>query len=246
MFNEILQQIGLSPNEAKIYETLLGLKEAGISEIASQANIYRRNVYDAIKRLIDKGLVFPILSKGENTYSPVEPHKLLELVREREKRFTDILPELQKQYEERKNCQEAYIYRGIEGFKNYMRDILRVGKDVCFVGGKLVWLSPSLKAFSENFFKEAKKKKIKFYGIFDAEAKNQPPDDLKHFGPAYKKFLPPKYSSESAMIIFGDYVVTYSDIKLKKMGEDMTIFVLRDRHLAESYKKWFWFMYENV
>ena len=43
MFTEILQQIGLSLNEAKIYEALLDLKEAGVSEISSRTSIHRRN-----------------------------------------------------------------------------------------------------------------------------------------------------------------------------------------------------------
>lgn len=240
MFTEILQQIGLSLNEAKIYETLLDLKEGGVSEIATQSNIHRRNAYDAMKRLIEKGLVFPILSKGENRYSPVDPSKLLELVREKESRFTDILPELQKRYRERPERQEAYIYRGIEGFKNYMRDILRVGQDVYFIGGKMAFLSSQIKPFSDQFFKEAKKKKIKFYGIYDYEVKKLG-KEIKCFDPPYK-FLPPSYSSISIVIIFGDYVVTYADVRVKKIDEHVTIFVLRDQNLAEGYQKWFQFM----
>ncbi len=244
MFTEILQQIGLSPNEAKIYEALLDLKEAGVSEISSRTSIHRRNAYDAIKRLVEKGLVFPILSKGENSYSPVDPQKLLELIKERETKFSDILPELQKKYEERNERQEAYIYRGIEGFKNYMRDILRVGQDVYFIGGKMIFLSPQIKPFSDQFFKEAKKKKIKFHGIFDAEVKKLG-DEVKCFDPPYK-FLPPQFSSNSVLLTFGDYVITYADAKIKIIDEHMTIFVLKDRHLAESYRKWFQFMFKQL
>lgn len=244
MFTEIFQEIGLSLNEAKIYEALLDLKEAGVSEISSRTSIHRRNAYDAIKRLVEKGLVFPILSKGENSYSPVDPQKLLELIRERETKFSDILPELQKKYEERNERQEAYIYRGIEGFKNYMRDILRVGEDVYFIGGKMLFISPQIKPFSEQFFKEAKKKGIKFHGIFDAEIKKLG-EEVKCFNPPYK-FLPPLYSTDSIVITFGDYVVTYANIKIKKIDEHVTIFVLKDSHLAESYRKWFQFMFKQL
>lgn len=244
MFTETLQKLGLSLNEAKIYEALLDLKEAGVGEISSEANIHRRNVYDTIKRLIDKGLVFPILSKGENLYSPVDPDKLLEFLKEKENHLTKILPELQQKYQQRQGKQEAYIYRGVEGFKNYMRDILRVGQDVSFIGGKLIWFDPHLKAFIEQFFKEAKRKNIKFHCIFDAEVKDKAQDTLKYFSLPHK-FLPSECSTDSAIVIFGDYVVTYTSVKLKKMDKNITIFVLRDKNLAESYRIWFQFMFDK-
>ncbi len=241
---KVLQELGLSPNEAKIYEALLDLKEAGVGAISTKAEIHRRNVYDAVKRLIDKGLIFPILAKGENLYSPVDPDKLLELVKEKEASLNKILPDLRKQYEERTGQQEAYIYRGIEGFKNYMRDILRVGKDVYFIGAKLGWFDPRLKTFLEQFFKEAKRKGINFHHIFDYEVKEKGKNDLSNFGEY--KFLPKEFATNSAIDIFGDYVVTFTGLKFKELDDRVTLFVLRDEKLAESYRTWFKFMYENL
>lgn len=240
---ETLQQIGLSLNEAKIYEALLDLKETGVSGISAHTKIHRRNAYDAIKRLIAKGLVFSVLSKNENLYSPVDPGKCLELIKEKEADFLKIMPELEKKYHQRRGKQEAYIYRGIEGFKNYMRDILKEEKDVFFIGGKLIWLDEQLKTFSEQFFKETKRKNIKFQGVFDAEVKDNK-EALKNF-PKPHRFLPPEHSTGSALIIFSDYVVTYTGVKLKKMDKHITIFVLRDKNLAESYKEWAKFVYKK-
>lgn len=240
---EILQQLGLSPNEAKIYEALLDLKEAGVGEISSRAEIHRRNVYDAINRLIDKGLIFPILTKGENLYSPVDPDKLLELVKEKETILNKALPGLRQKYEQRVGSQEAYIYRGIEGFKNYMRDLLRVGEDAYFIGAKLGWFDPRLKTFREQFFKEVKRKKIKFYHIFDHEVKEKQAEEIKKLQENYR-FLPKKYSTNSGIDIFGDYVVTFTGLHFKRLDDNGTLFVLRDKQLAESYKTWFQFMYD--
>lgn len=242
---ETLQQLHLSSNEAKIYIALLELNEAGVGALSIQTKIHRRNVYDAVRRLIDKGLAFPILSKGENVYSPVDPDKLLELIREKELELNKILPELRQKYQQKQSEQEAYIYRGIEGFKNYMRDILRVGSDVYFIGGKLIWFEPRLKNFTNQFFKEAKRKKMKFQGLFDAEVKTKGQDALKYFLPSSYKFLSAKYSSNATLVIFGDYVVSYTVIKTREMDENITIFVLRDKYLAEGYRTWFRFMFKR-
>ncbi|EKD76146.1 MAG: hypothetical protein ACD_43C00212G0001, partial [uncultured bacterium] len=99
MYTELLQEIGLSPNEAKIYETLLNIGETGVGDIATKANIHRRNVYDALQRLVQKGLVFTTFQKNENRYSAVDPNKLMELVREKQVHLAEVLPELQKMYQ---------------------------------------------------------------------------------------------------------------------------------------------------
>src|SRR5438045_713802 len=84
MNQQILEELGLSPNEARIYESLLERGESSISEVAINAKIHRRNAYDAVQRLINKGLCFQVFSAGENTYNAVDPDKLTELITERQ------------------------------------------------------------------------------------------------------------------------------------------------------------------
>ena len=48
-----------------------------------------------------------------------------------------------------------------------------------------------------------------------------------------------------ALHIFGDYVVTYTGVTIGKINEDITIFVIHSKNLAESYRTWFWYMWEQ-
>ena len=248
MSTEFLQQLGLSKNEVKIYEALLDLDQASVGEISSHTKVHRRNVYDTLKRLVDKALISPIISKGKNMYAPVDPDKLLELVREKEALLHPILPELRARYQRRQPLQEAYMYRGTEGFKNYMRDIVRVWKDVYFIGAKLGWFDPKLKTFTDQFLRKVKHKRITFHHIFDAEVKekqHEVKDTLGALGKPYK-FLPTKYSTHSVVDIFGDYVVTFTGLQFKNVDENVTLFILHDASLAESYRKWFAFMFNHL
>ncbi|HRY82539.1 MAG TPA: helix-turn-helix domain-containing protein [Candidatus Moranbacteria bacterium] len=244
MLTEVLQNLGLSPNEAKIYEALLDLKESGVGEISTHAKVHRRNVYDAIKRLIDKGLVFPILTKGENIYAPVDPGKLSEIIKEKEIELNKILPELQVKYQKKSASQEAYIYRGVEGFKNFMRDMIRVGEDIYAIGAKLAWLDPEIQNFSEQIMKEIKRKKINMHILFDEKVKEAGEESYKKFGNNYR-FIPNKYLTNSTINIFGDYVVNYTGLYVKKIDEKGTMFVIRDQKIADSYRKWFEFLWDN-
>jgi sugar-specific transcriptional regulator TrmB len=244
MTNEVYESLGLSPNEAKIYESLVEHGESGISQIAVNAKIHRRNAYDAISRLIDKGLCFEIISNKENKYNAVDPDKLVELLAEKQNALQKVLPNLKKKFNHRLAPQEAYIYKGIEGQKNIWRDLLSVGEDSYFVGAKGGWFDQRLDAVRPSFFKEAKRKNIKFVQIYDHEIKGDRPD----FAPAQieARFLPKEFSTSSAIHIFGEYVVTYTGMSTNKLEDDVTFFIIRSKELADSYKKWFKFMWEKA
>src|SRR5690348_5394049 len=133
MYSEIFEDIGLSPSEAKIYETLLSTEEMGVSDISLKAKVHRRNVYDALNRLIEKGLVFRIFQKGENHFRAVTPDKLAEIIDQKEQKLSRILPQLRTLYHREPIKEAAYIYKGLEGYKNYMRDMTRVAEDTYFL-----------------------------------------------------------------------------------------------------------------
>lgn len=246
MYQEILEGLGLSPNEAKIYETLVERGESSVSDIAVAAKIHRRNTYDAIERLINKGLCFQIFSTTENRYNAVDPDKLTEILAEKQEQLLKTLPVLKKKFSERYAPEEAYIYRGLEGQKNIWRDVLRVGEESYFIGAKAGWFDPRLEANRVAFFKEANRKKLKFIQLFDHEVKAQIPNFPKHFpGDLKYRFLPQKYSTNSGLHVFGDYVVTYTGLTIGKIDENVVFFVIHSKNLAESYRTWFWYMWEQ-
>lgn len=239
MYTDIFEQIGLSPNEAKIYETLLSTGETSVSTISIKAKIHRRNVYDALNRLLEKGLVFQIFQKGENIYCAVHPNKLLEVLKEKEQKLTHILPELNTLYESEPTQEAAYIYKGLEGYKNYMRDMARIGEETYFLGAKGLWFTPTIsQKFLDDFKKEMKRKKVKYYTLYDHRVTEKLPQALKNVGGEYK-VLPKKYSTSAVCDIFGDYVVTFTSVDVGNVGEDVTIFVMINKELADSYKTWF-------
>lgn len=244
MYKEILEEIGLSPNEAKIYEALLNLGIASVPQISAQTGVHKRNIYDTIPRLLKKGLIYNIADTKENKYGLVEPNKLRDLIWEKDSKLKSILPSIQTQFKKHTTKEAVYIYKGTEGFKNYLRDILKVGEDVYFIGAKGGWFDKNLQTFIQRFLKEAKTKKIKYHHIFDAEVKTLAPDILKNLGKPYK-FLPKKYSTTGAIDIFGDRIVTFSGLNLKSINDNVTIVVIVNQELADCYKTWFQFIWDK-
>ena len=244
-YSDVFEELGLTPNEAKIYETLVSGMEMPVSEISVQAKVHRRNVYDALNRLLEKGLVFQIFQKGENLYRAVHPQKLLEVIKEKEKSLQRILPALSTQYEEKPLEEAAFIYKGIEGYKNYRRDLLRVNEEVYFLSAKALWMTPGIpKSVHEEFRTKFEKQKKHYKTLFDPRVPEILPDALKNIGGEYK-ILPKGYETIGVVDIFGDHIATFTSKGVGNFGEDGSIYVMINRDLAESYKTWFRFIWEH-
>ena len=248
MYELTLQELGLSPNEARIYEALLELGESSISSISTHTNIHRRNVYDAINRLVEKGFIVTVIDSKERRYLPVEPNKFLEVVEEKRSKLQQILPKMQELFEKKRATEGVFIYKGIEGNKNVLRDILNTAETVYTIAGKGIWANPPSFPLAEGFVKELKRKKIKFNILFDAEYKKEVLQTIKSTGQTdliTYRFLPEKYSSMAAVDIYKDRVAIWTGKTLNALDEETTIFMTISQNLADSYRQWFQFMWDR-
>lgn len=238
MYLDIFQQIGLSKNESRIYETLLREGESSVGHISTKSEVYRRNVYDSLNRLVEKGLVFEIVSTKENHYQAVDPKKLMDLINEKRDVLDSVLPGLEILYKENPSEHSVLTYKGKEGWKNYMRDMLRIGEPVYVLGGKGGWLDERVKNFFPYFIKEAGKQNLEFFHLFDHEVKSSVPEILKYVGKNYK-FLPKKYSTVSSVDVFGDHVNIVTEIHMGQLSEEVVFSVIVNKNVADSFRTWF-------
>ncbi|MES2409691.1 MAG: helix-turn-helix domain-containing protein [Patescibacteria group bacterium] len=245
-YTELFQNLGLAKNEAKIYEVLLENGEQGVGVISEKSGVHRRNVYDSLQRLMEKGLVIEIIESAENKYQAVEPKKLLEIIQEKADSIEKILPELEKLQFNTPTEYRVHTYRGKEGWKQYIRDIINTGEDFYSIGAKGGWLDPRVQSFLPSFLDQLKKKNIKTHHLFDQEAKTQNHPILKAVDRDYK-FLPKKYSTTSGIDIFGDHVNILHNLFLGQIGteEEIMFTVIVNKNLADSYRTWFKFMWDS-
>jgi sugar-specific transcriptional regulator TrmB len=237
MLNSLLQELGLTQNEAKVYEALVTYGGSGVSTISLRSKVHRRNAYECLHRLIEKGLVYEVFSRGETTYEAVQPGKLMELIQEKEIKLAAALPDLMSVFRQHRSPQRAYIYKGVEGVKNYMNSALEIGQDMYILGSEGAWFDPRLEAHTHRFLKEAEVKGMKLHILFDHDVREHAPELPPLLTDSYK-FLPQAYSTDATMDIFGDHVVTYTGMKPGKLIEDAIIFVMVSQPLAEGYRIW--------
>lgn len=241
-----LEKFGLSKNEARLYYSMVVSKNRTVSNLSRETTIHRRNIYDVLERLIEKGLVFEIMESPENKYEPVNPNKLLEILKERETELAPVISSLATLHEQEPQKNAAFIYKGIEGYKNYLRDLIRVGEPVYFLGAKALWYTPGIDvAFLKNFQREMEKKKIGYKTLFDPRVPAILPSAIENIGGAYK-VLPKGSETVGVLDVFGDHIVSFTSVGVGNFGEDGTIFVIVNRDLADSYRTWFDVLWKSI
>ena len=103
-------------------------------EITKKSGIHRRSVYDAIERLIQKGLVSYLKTNNRKYFEAVNPERLLEILKEKEDNIKTLLPELKLLKETSKEKKETLFFRGKQALRTVFDDQIRVGKEICIFG----------------------------------------------------------------------------------------------------------------
>ena len=247
MYTELFQTLGMAKNEAEIYETLVKEGELGVGAISQKSGIHRRNVYDTLNRLLEKGLVFEILESKENRYQAVHPNKLAEFIQEKQQAIASAMPDLEKMFNTTPAKESVYIYKGIEGWKNNIRDILRIGQDVYVIGAKGAWSDPRLRSTVEQATKEFTKKNMQLYVIYEHQALQEVDLNISLLNKnnnLHYKIMPEKYPTSVGIEIFGDRTVLLSNIGFSHIDEHASLTVVINQQIADAFRTWFQLMWD--
>src|SRR3989344_2207802 len=98
MNTEVLQEFGLSNTEAKIYLALLELGKSKAGAITKKSTVNRTNVYDALERLIKKGLVSYVSENNKKVFGAVGPQRLQEILKDKQERLGKAIEKLKARY----------------------------------------------------------------------------------------------------------------------------------------------------
>jgi sugar-specific transcriptional regulator TrmB len=150
---QLLQKIGFSQNETKVYLSSLECGMVSAQNIAQQAGVKRTTAYSVLTYLINRGIMGKTKIKGKTKFVPEPPQRLLLLVKEMEEGIKASLPELQTIYNKSEVKPKVTFYEGIEGIKNIFEDTLREKpKEI------LMWLTDAyfkdLPGYSSDYIKE--------------------------------------------------------------------------------------------
>ena len=239
---EILKKIGLSDGEIKIYSALLDLGKSPINKIHEKIGIERRNIYDILNKLIEKGLIIYVTENKKKLFQISHPSKIIGYIEEKKHILNKTEEELKKQiptiiekFNLKKTDINAEIYRGNEGVKAVWEDMLNY-KAVYWIGaGRYVPKKHPI--WFTNWNKRRIKLKVKWFSIYRHELKKE----IKPLQLEYVKFLPKEFSGNPTVIcIYGHKTVNFL------LGNDFFAFLIESKDLAENYKRYYKYLWNNA
>ena len=240
----LLEEMGLSKNEIKIYLILLKLGFTTTGAIIKQTGIHNSKVYDGLERLTNKGLVTHVIVANIKHFRAVNPERLLDFlddkkksIENQEKTIKEFLPQLKAMQELGVDETEAEIFKGWKGMESVFNEgIKSMGKgDMWYVLGAYAGEDRErTDQLITKIIKKCEKKKMKWKVIYNENARKT----FKHeqISPITEnRFL--KQETPATINIYKDVMFIALWIK------NPVAFRVKNRKVADSFKtyfKWMW------
>ncbi len=127
MDTSILEEIGLSPTEIKVFVCILGLGESKAGEIIRESGLQSSSVYNAINSLIKKGFVSYYQKSKIKYYKTVEPESILDYIELKKERYLKLLPELRAR-KKQVGDEGVEFFKSFKGIRTLMIELLKDAK----------------------------------------------------------------------------------------------------------------------
>jgi HTH-type transcriptional regulator, sugar sensing transcriptional regulator len=242
MNTKILEELGLTKNEVKVYLALLELGSTPAGPLVKKLSMHRAAVYNLLDLLLDKGIISYVTKHNIKHFEAHDPERLLEYIKlkkqqldEKEKKLKEILPELQLKKNIAITTQKATIFTGKRGIKSVLEDILKIRKPWLVFGaeGKFKDLFPTYFLHHHN---QRAKLKIPLKIIFNEKLRKK----RKSLPHAQIKFLSEKYLSPSTTYVYGD------TIAIIIWNPEPMAFVIKSEQVASSYHSFFEVLWDTA
>jgi HTH-type transcriptional regulator, sugar sensing transcriptional regulator len=124
---QILEDIGLTNAEIKVYLSLLELGSASAGPIIEHSGLQSSVVHMTLNKLLTKGFISVIQEGKKHFYQASNPNHVLKYLDEKKERYQELLPQLLIKQATAKSKPEIITYRGIRGIKELLFALLEAG-----------------------------------------------------------------------------------------------------------------------
>ncbi|MFH1589283.1 MAG: helix-turn-helix domain-containing protein [archaeon] len=244
----LLEEIGLTKSEIKVYQSLLELGSSSAGPIISKAKIASSKVYELLDKLMDKGLVTSYIESNTKFFKAVNPQRLMDYLQtkkedleNKEKQLQTLMPELKQIFSEHVEETEVEVFKGYKGLSNVFTEMistLEKGDEFLVVGGgDTPTGNKRTKLFYENIHRKRSEKGIVLRIIF-SEARRKSWTDMVLF--PYTNARYSGYGTPSTINIYKDTTI------LITMSPTPAAIRIKSKSITESYKIYFEKMWKDA
>mgnify|MGYP001614294406 CR=1 FL=1 len=240
MIEQILEEIGLTKSEIKVYLALLELGNSSTGKIVDKSKVASSKIYELLDKLIQKGMVSFIIKSGVKYYEAAPPARLIDYVNEKEQQFlrqkknlTDVLPELELKQKLSQFKSEATIFKGLKGaetaFRYFSQSMKNDDEWIAFV---VSFANQNYSRLLTRFHKWRSKRGLSARLIFNEKDK-QDGKEREKLAHTKVKYMPDEFKTPAVVNVAGN--ITLINI----MAEDVTVFMIESKEVADSFRNQF-------
>ena len=238
---ELLEDIGLTKSETKVYLALLELGSSTTGKIVDKSKASSSKIYEILEKLINKGLVSFIIKSGKKYFEAADPSRILDYLEEKkdtlekqEEGLKKLIPQLELKQKLSQYKTEATIFKGMKGMKTAFNDVLKTMKrgEEYHV---LVGMEPKEPVFSfiNHYHQRRSKAGVKVKLLYS-------PSSAK-YAHAIEKIPHTTVKIAPYQLLSSSFILIYKHKTLITMldGDDLTVFKLDSTLAAKSFKTTF-------
>lgn len=239
---EILRRIGISEGEIKVFSALLDSGVSPVNKIHEKTGIERRNIYDILNKLIERGLVAYVTENKRRLFRVSHPGKIISYIEEKkdeldrtENEIKNELPSMIDKFNFRRLAIDAEVYRDAEGVKAVWEDMLNY-KEVRWIGSGR-YIPKMLPHFFASWNRRRIKLEVKWFNLLRYEMRKE----TKAMPYEEVRFLPEEFSGNPSVVcIYGNKVVNFM------FGAELFAFVIESNEIAENHRRYHKYLWDNV
>ncbi len=238
----ILEEIGLTQNETKVYLALNELGTSTISPIVEKAGISNSKIYIILDKLIKKGLVSHIKINKTNHYKTSQPERILDFLEEKkksienqEKKIKEILPKLLSGQNLNLKNREVEVFEGFNGLKTARERALNMLKkgDEMLILGASKFSTSQYEHYWENYHKKRISKGISCRFLMYEETRGNVGRKREKWKSTKVKYLTESVVNPIRIDIYLDYV----DIAIDAVAP--FVISIKSKEVSNSFRNYF-------
>jgi len=147
----VLQNLGYSPHEIKIYVALLKMGETNIADLSHQTQIPRSSVKELLEGMHARGLTNYYIKQGRHYWTAEYPERVAATLEERLAAFRAILPSLKEMQSDIKDKPHVRVYSGAPEMQLIMDDIIETKHHILALVSWDDWLESLGQEYLDSF-----------------------------------------------------------------------------------------------
>ncbi len=229
----MLEDLGLTHAEIKVYLTLLELGSSSAGLILERSGLQNSVVHRALNTLIEKGIINFILEGKRKVYQATEPEYFFRFIEDKRARFQSILPILKRKQGMARNVEVASVYKGIRGVNEVYNIMVNTpGEEYLTFGGGKECETRMGSSWWMGIHRKRIVNRLKSRQIFD-ETVRAIGKGISSLPLSQVRFIGREFEQFQETVIVGD------NVAITVFTQRPYSFLIRDSAVAQGYRKHF-------